>query len=356
MRFIYEPLPYRIIFGAGSITQTGDEVRRIGKKALVLCTPEQRGDAERLTASLGELAVGIFDKAVMHVPVGTVASAVAFANSVEADCTVAIGGGTTTGLAKALSLRSALPSIAIPTTYAGSEVTTIWGLTEGGVKTTGRDLRVLPRAVIYDPDLTLSLPADMSVASGLNAIAHCMESLYAFDGNPIVSLMAEDGIRVLARCLPVIKANPTDKGARSDAFYGCWLAGTVLATTSVALHHKLCHTLGGAFDMPHAQTHTAVLPHAIAFNAPATPDAMERARRALGGKDPATALYDLAKGLGAEMALGKLGLPQDGISKVAELATLNPYPNPRPITQEGIAALLERAYAGLPPVNAAVLT
>jgi alcohol dehydrogenase class IV len=162
--------------------------------------------------------------------------------------------------------------------------------------------------------------------------------------------MAEDGIRVLARCLPILKANPSDKDARSDALYGCWLAGTVLAATSVALHHKLCHTLGGAFDMPHAQTHTAVLPHAIAYNAPATPEAMERASRSLGGKDPATALYDLAKGLGAEMALGRLGMPYDGISKVVELATLNPYPNPRLITSEGITALLERAYTGLPPV------
>lgn len=354
MRFIYEPLPYRIIFGSGAITQAADEVRRIGKRVLVLSTPEQRGDAQALAASLGDLAVGQFDKAVMHVPVATVEAAAAVARELAADCTIALGGGSTTGLAKALSLRFDLPSIAIPTTYAGSEVTTIWGLTENGVKTTGRDQRVLPRAVIYDPDLTLSLPADLSVASGLNAIAHCVEGLYAVDGNPIVSLMAEDGIRVLAKCLPVIKADPANKEARAEALYGCWLAGSVLGAASVALHHKLCHTLGGAFDMPHAQTHTAVLPHAVAYNAPAAPEAMERASRALGGRDPAMALYDLAKELGAEMALSRLGMPHEGIAKAADLATRNPYPNPRPITEEGIAALLERAYAGLPPESVVV--
>ncbi|MDB5576357.1 MAG: maleylacetate reductase LinF [Bradyrhizobium sp.] len=353
MRFIYEPLPYRIIFGSGSVAQAADEVRRIGKRALVLCTPEQRGDAEWLVMSLDDLAVGLFDQATMHVPVATVEAAAAIAREVAADCTIALGGGSTTGLAKALSLKFDLPSVAIPTTYAGSEVTTIWGMTEDGVKTTGRDQRVLPRAVIYDPDLTLSLPAELSVASGLNAIAHCVEGLYAVDGNPIVSLMAEDGIRVLARSLPIIKANPADKEARSAALYGCWLAGCVLGAASVALHHKLCHTLGGTFDMPHAQTHTAVLPHAVAYNAPAAPEAMERASRALGGKDPATALYDLASGLGAEMSLSRLGMPRDGIAKAADLATRNPYPNPRPITVEGITALLERAYDGLPPVTVA---
>lgn len=349
MRFVYEPLPYRIVFGSGSINQAADEVRRIGSRALVLCTPEQRSEAERLAASLGDLAVGVFDKAVMHVPVATVDTAAEIAKDLAADCTVALGGGSTTGLAKALSLKAGLPSIAIPTTYAGSEVTTIWGMTENNVKTTGRDQRVLPRAVIYDPDLTLSLSAELSVASGLNAIAHCVEGLYAFDGNPIVSVMAEDGIRVLAKNLPIIKANPSDKDARSAALYGCWLAGSVLGVTSVALHHKLCHTLGGAYDMPHAQTHTAVLPHAVAYNAAAVPEAMERASRALDGKDPAAALYDLAKSLGAEMSLGKLGLPHEGIAKVAELATKNPYPNPRTITVQGIAALLERAYHGISP-------
>ncbi|ATE63639.1 maleylacetate reductase [Rhizorhabdus dicambivorans] len=349
MQFIYEPLPYRIVFGAGSIERVPDEVAPIGKRALILSTPEQSADAERLMERLGGLGAGLFAKATMHVPIATVEAAIAQARALDADCTVAIGGGSTTGLAKALSLRAGLPSVVIPTTYAGSEVTPIWGLTENGVKTTGRDPRVLPRVVIYDPDLTLSLPAALSVASGLNAIAHCMEGLYAVDGNPVVSVMAEEGIRTLARALPVIRARPDDREARGEALYGCWLAGMVLGAASVALHHKLCHTLGGSFDMPHAETHTAVLPHAIAYNAPAVPEAMARASRALGGGNPAAALYELATSLGAEMSLARLGMPSDGVEKAARLAVRNPYPNPRPITEEGIAALLARAYAGLPP-------
>jgi alcohol dehydrogenase class IV len=349
MEFLYAPLPYRVVFAAGALSRVADETRLIGKRALVLSTPEQRVDAERVLGLLGDTGVGIFDRATMHVPVNIVDEAMEFARSVEADCTVAIGGGSTTGLAKAMSLRADLPSLVIPTTYAGSEVTTIWGMTENGVKTTGKDRRVLPRTVLYDPDLTFSLPVAMSVASGLNAIAHCMEGLYAVDGNPIVSLMAEEGVRVLASCLPKIQADPKDAAAREQALYGCWLAGSVLGASSVALHHKLCHTLGGAFDMPHAQTHTAVLPHAIAYNAPAAPEAMARASRALGGAEPADALFRLAQGLGAEMALKKLGMPGDGIKHAADLATRNPYPNPRPITAAGIEALLERAYNGLPP-------
>lgn len=354
MQFVYDPLPYRVLFGAGSVRQVADELPHVGTRALVLSTPEQAASAEALAATLGDKAVGLFSKAVMHVPVTTVDAAAAMAKQLAADCTVAIGGGSTIGLAKALSLRLDLPSLVIPTTYAGSEVTPIWGLTEGGIKTTGRDRKVLPKVVVYDPDLTLSLPAEMSIASGLNAIAHAMEGLYAFDGNPIISLMAEESIRALAKSLPLIKADPKDAKARGDALYGCWLAGSVLGAASVALHHKLCHTLGGTFDMPHAQTHTAVLPHAIAYNAPAVPEAMERASRALGGGDPAIKLYELASGLGAEMSLAKLGMPSDGIARAASLAVANPYPNPRPITEEGIVQLLRRAVEGLPPVTVAM--
>jgi alcohol dehydrogenase class IV len=350
MNFVYDPLPYRVVFGAGSLARVGDEIERVGQRALILSTPEQRDQAEQLRERIGAKAVGIFSDATMHVPVATVTEAAAVAADMGADCTIAIGGGSTTGLAKALSLKADLPSLVIPTTYAGSEVTTIWGLTENGVKTTGKDRRVLPKVVIYDPDLTLSLPTGMSVASGLNAIAHCMEGLYAVDGNPIVSLMAEEGLRVLARSLPAIRLDAGDRTAREQALYGCWLAGSVLGAASVALHHKLCHTLGGAFDMPHAQTHTAVLPHAIAYNASASPDAMTRAARALGRDDVPGALFDLAKGLGAEMALAKLGMPFDGIDRAADLAVRNPYPNPRPITVEGVRALLAAAYAGDRPV------
>ena len=349
MQFLYTPHPCRVLFGCGSIANVAAEARRIGTRALVLSTPEQSADAERVRRLLGDMAIGIFDRAAMHVPIHTVDAAVAIAKEHGADCSVAIGGGSTTGLAKALSLRAGLPSVVIPTTYAGSEVTPIWGMTRDGVKTTGRDAVVLPASVIYDVDLTLSLPAAISVSSGLNAIAHCVEGLYAHDGNPVLSLMAEEGIRVLAASLPAIHRDGADIEARARAQYGCWLAGMVLGGASVALHHKLCHTLGGAFDMPHAETHTAILPHAVAYNATYASDALARVARALDCVEPAAALYSLAKGLGAEMALSRLGFPEDGIARAAELAIANPYPNPRPVTRDGIEALLARACQGLPP-------
>jgi alcohol dehydrogenase class IV len=349
MNFIYTPLSSRVIFGAGALGRVREEASLLGARALVLSTPEQEGEGRRVLELLGDLGVGLFAQAAMHVPETVVEKALAEVSALKADFTVAIGGGSTTGLAKAISLATGLPSLVIPTTYAGSEVTPIWGITKNGLKTTGRDAKVLPRTVIYDPDLTLSLPASMSVTSGLNAIAHCMEGLYAVDGNPIISLMAEEGLRVLAASLPRIKADPQNKAAREGALYGCWLAGSVLGGASVALHHKLCHTLGGSFDLPHAETHTAVLPHAIAYNAPACPDAMARASRALGAEVPANALFQLGKTLGAEMSLGKLGMPEAGIARAAEIAVQNPYPNPRAVTQEGVAELLQRAWSGSPP-------
>ncbi|HEX8605796.1 MAG TPA: maleylacetate reductase, partial [Pseudoduganella sp.] len=273
--FTYIGRASRVIFGAGTLAQLPAEVERVGaRKALVLSTPEQRASAEQVAAMLGDRAAGVFDRAVMHVPIETAREARAYAARLGADCAIAIGGGSTVGLGKAIALESSLPIIAIPTTYAGSEMTTIYGITEAGLKVTGRDDKVLPRTVIYDPDLTLGLPVGMSITSGMNAIAHAAEGLYSATTNPIIDLMAQEGIRALGRALPRVKAQPRDAQARSDALYGAWLCGTVLASVDMALHHKLCHTLGGTFNLPHAETHTIVLPHALAYNAAAAPEAM----------------------------------------------------------------------------------
>ena len=227
--FAYQSLPSRVVFGAGSLAELPREIEAMGAhRALVLCTPEQRGMAERVVALLGDRAAGVFDRAVMHVPIETAREAREVARQLGADCAVAIGGGSTTGLGKAIALDSGLPILAIPTTYAGSEMTPIYGITEAGLKKTGKDIRVLPRTVIYDPELSLGLPVGLSVTSGINAIAHAAEGLYAVDANPVISLMAQEGIAALGRALPVIKANPGDVAARSDALYGAWLCGTVL--------------------------------------------------------------------------------------------------------------------------------
>jgi len=348
--FIYTATATRVIFGAHSLSRLDEEVSRLGaQRALVLSTPEQRASAERISTLLGPKAAGIYAEAAMHVPIETVRAACAHAQRVRADCAVAIGGGSTTGLAKAIALESALPIIAVPTTYAGSEVTPIFGLTEGGLKRTGRDPRVLPRVVIYDPALTLSLPVGLTLASGMNAIAHAAEGLYAEDANPVTSLIAEEGIRAMAAGLRRVAQAPEDLDVRSECLYGAWLCGIVLGSVGIALHHKLCHTIGGSFNLPHAETHSAILPYAIAYNAPAAPDAMRRIARALDAAHAATGLFDLAKSLGLASSLRSLGLRLEDLDRAAELALRNPYWNPRPFTQQDIRALLGRAYEGLPP-------
>ena len=285
----------------------------------------------------------------MHVPIETAREARALARELGADCAVAIGGGSTTGLGKAIALDSGLPILAIPTTYAGSEVTPVYGLTEGGLKRTGRDPRVLPKTVIYDPELTLTLPIGLTVTSGMNAIAHAAEGLYARDGNPIMDLIAEEGIRAVADALPQLRRDPQDLAARSLALYGAWLCGTVLGNVGMALHHKLCHTLGGSFNLPHAEVHTVVLPHAIAYNAPAIPDALVRIGRALHSEHPAAALYDLARTNGAPYALRTLGMKESDLDRAADIAVANPYWNPQAIERAGVRALLQRAWEGERP-------
>jgi maleylacetate reductase len=296
----------------------------------------------------------VLAEARMHVPVEVARRARDLAAELGADGCVAVGGGSAVGLGKAIALEHDLPVIAVPTTYAGSEMTPVWGLTEGGQKRTGRDVRVLPRSVLYDPELTLTLPAQLSATSGMNAIAHAVEGLYAPDATPIISLMAEEGVRAMAGALPRVVADGADLDARSDAQYGAWLCGAVLAATTMSLHHKLCHTLGGTLDLPHAQTHTVVLPHALAYNQPAAPEAVAALARALGGDpDPARALWELAGRLGAPRSLRELGMAEDDIPRIAELAVANPYANPRPVTRDGIEALLWTAWTGAPPPRTA---
>jgi alcohol dehydrogenase class IV len=347
--FTYTALPARVIFGAGAVALLEEEAGRLGTKALVLATPEQEETAAEIARRLGPRAAGVFARAVMHVPIEIAEAAREEAQTLGADLCVAVGGGSTIGLGKAIALAFGLPILAVPTTYAGSEMTPIWGLTEGGEKKTGRDQRVLPRTVIYDPELTLSLPAHVSGPSGMNAIAHCVEALYAPDANPIVSLMAEEGIRALARALPAVVRDGSDLAARSDALYGAWLAGTALGAVAMSLHHKLCHTLGGSFNLPHAETHTIVLPHAAAYNRQAAPEAMARVADALGAPDAPAGLYDLAVSVGAKSALKDIGLAEADLDRAAEIATRNPYANPRPVTRQGVRALIADAWAGRRP-------
>jgi len=354
--FVYNIQSSRVVFGPGSLAHLEREIDLLGaRRALVLSTPDQGNQAHMVAERLGSRAAGVFPRAVMHVPIETVREAREEARRLGADCAVAIGGGSTTGLGKAIALDSGLPVLAIPTTYAGSEMTPIYGITEAGLKKTGRDARVLPRTVIYDPDLTLTLPAALSVTSGMNAIAHAAEGLYSQDSNPVMDLIAEDGIRALAQALPTIRHHGDDIEARGDALYGAWLCGIVLGNVGMALHHKLCHTLGGSFNLPHAEVHTVVLPQAISFNAEAAPQAMRRIERALGvaGRASAAAgLFDLARDNGAPVALKDIGMKLADLDRAAEIAVSNPYWNPRPFgpaQRDEVRQLLQRAYEGVRP-------
>jgi alcohol dehydrogenase class IV len=286
----------------------------------------------------------------MHTPVEVTEEALTLVRQYDVDGLVAFGGGSTTGLSKALALRTDLPQIAIPTTYAGSEMTPILGETSAAKKVTLKSPKVLPEVVIYDVNLTMSLPTLLSATSGINAMAHAVEALYAEDRNPVIDLLAMDAIGAMFRALPRIAANGLDQSARAEALYGAWLCGMCLGSVGMALHHKLCHALGGSFDLPHAETHTVILPHTLAFNASAIPDVIAKLKTVLTTDDPSRALFDLAGRVGAPRSLKALGMPAEGIDKATDLVLSSPYANPRRPERDAIRRLLQRAHSGLPPV------
>lgn len=348
--FVFETQMPRVVFGTGALQHLPRELDALGAtRALVLSTPGQIALAQRAAELLGPKAPGLFAQAAMHVPVEVARAACDEARRLGADCAIAIGGGSTTGLGKAIALESGLPVIAVPTTYAGSEMTTVYGLTEAGAKKTGRDPRVLPRTVIYDPELSLGLPFGMTVVSMLNAIAHAAEGLHASDANPVIDLMAEEGIRLGAIVLPALQRDPRDVEARGEALVAAWLCGTVMGSITVGLHHKLCHTLGGSFGLPHAETHTVVLPQALAYNAPAAPQALRRIAAALGTPTAPGGVFDLAARHGAATSLAAIGMREVDLDRAADLAVQTPYPNPRPLERGAVRELLQRAWEGTRP-------
>ncbi|MAM70476.1 MAG: maleylacetate reductase [Gammaproteobacteria bacterium] len=353
MQFVYHPNSQRIIFGAGTLKQLPDEVAALGiKSPMVITTEFQKELGTSAIELLGDsFDCALYDKAVMHVPRDTINDIMAKIKAHGSDGCVCLGGGSTIGLGKAVALETGLPSIVIPTTYAGSEMTPIWGITEDGIKTTGRDMKVLAKTVIYDPELTFSLPDFISGPSGVNAIAHCVEALYAENKNPVTSLMAEEGIRALAESLPVVVKDPENITARSNALYGAWLAGTVLGTVGMAIHHKLCHTLGGSFNLPHAEVHSVIIPHATKYNQEDAPEAMQAIARALDStpEDAPGALFDLLAKVGAPTTLEAIGMKEEDLDKAAEIALSKPYFNPREVTLEGVRELLQNAYSGNRP-------
>ena len=340
-------LPVRVRFGPGLRHEIGDEMAALNlANALVLTTPEQAKYGEAARSVLGPLSCGLFTRATMHTPIEITEEALAAAAA--ADCLVAIGGGSTIGLAKAIALRTDLPQIVLPTTYAGSEATPVLGQTAHGVKETLRSPKVQPEVVLYDTELVTTLPARLTVTSGLNAMAHAVEALYARDRNLLSDQLALAGLRAFKTGLPRVLRNPIDLDARRDTQFGSWLCGTVLAQVGMALHHKLCHTLGGAFNLPHAETHAILLPHTAAYNAEAASEELAPVAELFGGS-VGEALHDFAASLGAPLALKDLGLSSSDLDRAADLAVKSPYWNPRPIERDAIRTLLQNAWDGTPP-------
>ncbi|MEQ3549762.1 maleylacetate reductase and hydroxyquinol 1,2-dioxygenase domain-containing protein [Pseudonocardia nematodicida] len=356
-RFDYTALPARIVFGPGTLERTADEVHRLGRsRVLLLAGPDLAAHGERLEKVLGPLLAGRFDGAAMHTPVEVTGRAIEELRRVDADCVVAVGGGSTTGLAKALAARTGVDQVILPTTYAGSEVTPVLGETSDGVKTTRSDPAILPETVIYDVELSAGLPQAIAVTSAANAMAHAIEALYSPQANPIIDGMALDAVELLADGLRALANGVDDLDVRSRLLRGAWLAGTCLGSVGMGLHHKLCHTLGGSFDLPHSPTHAVVLPHAMAYNAAAVPEVMDRIAVRLHTTDAPAASYDLVAAAGGPTSLDAIGMPADELDRAAELATATPYPNPAPVTRDGVRALLDDAQHGRRPASDPTLT
>lgn len=349
---VFDDSAVRVIFGRGSLAQVPSEARTLGSRVMIISGRHEADAAAAVSAGLGDDLVAQISDVVQHVPVDVAAQATDAARAAEVGLLISIGGGSATGLAKVVARDTGLPILAVPTTYAGSEMTSIWGQTDQGGKTTGRDPRVLPRLVVYDPVLTISMPADLTAASGMNALAHALESLYAPDATPRSLEVAEEAIRALADGLAPAVARPDDLEARTAALRGAWLAGWALGSTTMGLQHKLAHVLAGKYQLPHAGVHGALLPQVAAFNAVAVPVPFARAARAmgLGGPDEVgPAVFELATQLHVPTSLAELGLDHDAISEVAKIIGAAPVSNPRDYTEEQVVLLLEQAYLGIKP-------
>jgi alcohol dehydrogenase class IV len=338
VRFAHRTLGQRVVLDAGAAAaRVGAELDRLAPAAVMVIGGDRQ--AALLDALAGQTALR-WTEVVQHVPVELAARARAAAAAHGIDAIVAVGGGSAIGLAKAIALDRPVRIVAVPTTYAGSEATNVWGLTDDGGKRTGTDDRVLPETVVYDPELTASLPPELAAASALNAVAHCVDSFWAPAADPVNAALAGEGLRALAAGLR--------GGDPAGLQYGCYLAAVAFASAGSGMHHKICHVLGGRFDLPHAATHAIVLPYVLAFNAPAAPDAAARVAAALGGADAVAGLRTL--NVHAPRALKDIGLREEDLGAAVEAALpAIPPSNPRPVDADALTRLLRAAWAGDDP-------
>jgi maleylacetate reductase len=350
LAFVHSAPAQRIVFRPGAVDAVPEECERLGLgRVLVIGGDATQALAERVVAALGGRVVGLFTDVVQHVPTEQARAVVDRTRSTGADGVVTVGGGSTTGLGKVVALECGLPVVAVPTTYAGSEMTPIYGITDGDRKQTGQDGRVIPTTVLYDPALTVTMPPGFTASSGMNALAHSVEALWLETTTPISAAYAERSIRLLVDGLRGSLADPADLGARSAALMGACLAGRALGLSGTGLHHKICHVLGGRFRLGHSEVHSAVLPHVVAWNSEAAPSAVVDLGWALRSDDPAGTLFDLVRELGAPTALASLGLTESQLPETADLVVAGAPANPRPLERDGVLRLLEAALAGARP-------
>lgn len=351
LSFDHVTLAQRVLFGTGSAVDNA--VRAVAdlgaERILLIHGRSSRELADRLAARV--TVVARIDDVVQHVPVERADAAVASARAADADLIVTIGGGSATGLGKAVALQTGAPIVAVPTTFAGSEATDVWGLTEAGRKTTGSDIRALPRVVVYDAALSAGLDGSFAIASGLNAVAHAVDAFWAPRADPINRALGTEGLRALVPGLRGLASDPADLELRERTLYGAYLAAVAFSSAGSGLHHKICHTLGGAYGLPHAETHAIVLPYVTAFNQSAAPDAADRVRSVLGVDDAAAGLAALRAELGAPASLAAIGLREQDVAEAAALVLpAVPPSNPRSVALSDLVAIIRAAWRGDPVV------
>lgn len=350
MRFEHETLGQRVLFATGAAAEgVAQEIDALGARRVMVIVGRDRVELAR-QVSAGVPVALVHDEVVMHVPTTVAERAREAASAHDVDALLSVGGGSATGLAKAVALTTGLPIVAVPTTYAGSEATPVWGLTDARGKTTGTDRRVLPRSVVYDASLTVSLPVDVSVASGLNALAHCVDSMWAPRADVINAALAVEGVRTLTEGLPMVVREPDGLPGREQALCGAYLSAVAFASAGSGLHHKICHVLGGRYDLPHAQTHAVVLPYVLALNGPHAPAAERRLAGAFDAPSALAGLQALRAQLGAPRALRDYGFDRSSIpDAAAAIVPAVPDTNPVAVTRADLEQLLRQAWEGTDP-------
>jgi maleylacetate reductase len=350
-RFVYEVLGGRVVFGAGAVSEVPAELDTLGdRRVMIIASGSSIHLADFLSDQLGDRLAARIDQVNPHVPVEDVERARNLVVASSSQAVVTIGGGSAIGLGKNIAIRAPIHHLAIPTTYSGSEMTSIYGSTAGGFKTTGRDPRAKPHIVVYDPDLSRALPMRVTAGSAMNAAAHCVEALYAEQRNPVTSLIAIEGLTALRSGLDRVVADRIDPVGRTSLLYGAFLAGSALGSVGMAIHHKICHVLGGTFGLAHGDANAVILPHAVAANAPAEAQVMADIAGVLGVADPAAGLFDMAVAAGAPSSLTELGMYEHDLDRATDIVLENPGFNPRPVERGWIRQLLDDAFLGKKPM------